>query len=520
MLESVLLLVLPAMIVFASDGLSQNWLGTFFRAFVRAAIFGGPALFVGGLVLPLTFRLAAGGAVGPRLGGLLAANTLGGIVGSLGASFLLLDVLSLWWSLAAVGIAYGIASLLVRGAPSFWFGRAAGLAVIVGVVLLSPLGAARLPIVSLKKGDRLLAREGGAHGVVTVVQKADGDRAINIDNHYVLAGASGSALDTRAGHLPLLLHQDPKRVLFIGSATGSTAAAAVFQPVEQIVLVEIVPQVHDLAAQYFAEENLGVHKDPRTRLVVEDGRNHLRATAEEYDVIVSDLFTPWRRGVGSLYSIEHFRAAAAHLEHGGVFCQWLALYQLSEPEFKIIAATFLEVFPHATLWRDNFLAQAPTLALIGVIGPLPTAEQVDARARQLAAHGVKDRWVSDPSGVWMLYLGPLAALSAELAGVVPTRDDRPIFEYLAGRTPQQRRLRFVMDQWPQMVQRLAAARSRGGIPGARLDLAEAGDLFSEASRLFAHGQTEALRPVLRELRRRVPPHLLSPRDPLMADVWP
>jgi spermidine synthase len=65
-------------------------------------------------------------------------------------------------------------------------------------------------------------------------------------------------------------------VLFIGSATGGTAASAVPHPVERIELVDIVPEVQ-LAAAWFAPEPRR-HGDPRTRLLVEDGRNHVRAT--------------------------------------------------------------------------------------------------------------------------------------------------------------------------------------------------------------------------------------------------
>ena len=84
-------------------------------------------------------------------------------------------------------------------------------------------------------------------------------------------------------------------------------------PVERIDLVEIVPEVHALAARWFAETNHGVHADPRTRIVVEDGRNHMRATAERYDVVVADLFSPWNPGIGALYAREHFEAVREHL---------------------------------------------------------------------------------------------------------------------------------------------------------------------------------------------------------------
>jgi spermidine synthase len=93
--EALLLFLLPWLMVTTTSGLSRHVSGSLLHGLALALGFGGPALLVGGVVLPLTFRLAAGGAVGPRVGGLLAANTAGGILGSLLASFLLLEWLGL-----------------------------------------------------------------------------------------------------------------------------------------------------------------------------------------------------------------------------------------------------------------------------------------------------------------------------------------------------------------------------------------------------------------------------------------
>ena len=154
----------------------------------------------------------------------------------------------------------------------------------------------QLPVVFLSQGERLMAVAEGAHGVVSVTEKSDRDLRMKVDNHYTLGGSLARVSQERAGHLPLLLHPNPQSVLFIGSATGGTAAAAVVHNVREIVLVEIVPEVQALAARYFAPFTREVHHDPRTRLIVEDGRNHLRATSDRYDVIVGDLFLPSRPG--------------------------------------------------------------------------------------------------------------------------------------------------------------------------------------------------------------------------------
>jgi spermidine synthase len=63
--------------------------------------------------------------------------------------------------------------------------------------------------------------------------------------------------------------------------------------------------------------------------------------------------------------VEHFRSARRHLKPGGVFAQWVPLYQMSRREFTIVARTMMTVFPQVTAWRGDLLADTPTLVLIG-----------------------------------------------------------------------------------------------------------------------------------------------------------
>ena len=520
--EALLLLLLPWLVVTATGGLSRHMSGTLLHGLGLAVGFGGPALLVGGVVLPLTFRLAAGGAVGPRLGGLLAANTAGGILGSLLASFLLLERLGLWPSLALLGLGYGAAALLVAGSPRARWLRGSLIGAAVVAVLVSPANPWRLPVVAPEAGETVLAVAEGAHGVVSVLESSDGERRIKLNNHYSLGGSRARVAQERAGHLPLLLHPEPKRVLFVGAATGGTAAAAVAHPVEEIVLVELVPEVQSLAAEYFGFATRGVHRDPRTRLVAEDGRNHLRAVPERYDVVVADLFIPWEPGVGSLYAREHFQAVRDHLTPSGVFCQWLPLYQFGPREFEIVLATFLDVFPNAALWRGDFFARRPVAALVGGPGPSLRRSAVEARARRLGERGIEDRWVVEPAGLWMLYVGPLARLGERLRHAPRNTDDRPRFEFQAGRSSPEERQQFLDQGWPELVERLLGPRRAEdpGFLGPAPQGPRWGELLARLSREAVAQDRAAFRRTSRELRRLVPGALLASPDPTAADSWP
>ena len=431
----------PAVFVAASDGLAflgarAPWPAYGFAAFRLAATTAGPALVAAALVLPallaLAGRAARDGVTGQVAGRLLAANTLGALVGALLAPWLLLPSLGLWLALACVGIAYALGAVfLAPSAP----GRsrllrdvALGLGWMLVISRATPLG---LPPLRVEAGAKLVAAEQTPAGLVAVLER-DGGRILQVDNHYALGGSADAVRQEREGHLPLLLHPAPKRVAFLGSATGSSAAAALAHPsVTRLALVELVPGVAAAARAWFAVENRGVYTSPKSEVVLDDARNFVRATSERFDVIVGDLFVPWQAGTGSLYTREHFAAARDHLAPGGLFCQWLPLYQLSAREFAVIAATFLDVFPDAFVLRGDLFAGHPIVALVGGAGPAPDPRLVAAGAARLREAGVRDRWVSDPAGPFALYVAPLAPAAESFRGLPRNTDDTPVIELLA-----------------------------------------------------------------------------------------
>ncbi len=487
-----------------------------------ALVAGALAFVVGGMVFPLTFRLVSGGHPGRRLGVLLAANTVGGILGSAGASFVLLPLVGLWRSIGWLGLLYGAAALFTGGALR---ARVAPLA--LPALLLLGLGLSgrdpwRTPSVTLRPGESLLALAEGAHGLVSVVESADGNRRIKIDDLYQFGNSKEALLAERTGHLPLLLHPAPRAVAFVGSATGGVAGAAVLHPVTRIDLIEIVPEVQELAASHFAATNRGVHRDARTRLVTEDGRNHLRASTERYDVIVEDCFVPFMPSAAAMYTREHYRDARARLTEEGIFCQWLPVYQLEERTLAIVLATFLAEFPQGTLWRPHLRAHFPVVGLVGSAGELPSVAEVEQRARALGALGIEDPWVTDPRALWMLYVGPVAAVFEGVDAPRPHRDGHPYYEFVASRSAPADMARFLYLGWVRLSERLAQAPARARDPFAARPPASALGAYElvRANLAWAGGSREHAQAAWAEAKKHVPADLLAVRDYTFSDVWP
>ncbi len=530
--------VLPGVFVAGTDGLS--YLGSdraypayLFAAFGLAALTAGPALLAAAGVWPaLLAQVGAandgdGRAAGSLTGRLLAMNTIGAIVGALVAPWILLPRLGLWGAFTAVAGSYAVIAVIVE-APGRALRGGVILAGAIGIALGAPPTA--LPVLRLEPGDRLLASSSSAAGLVAVIER-DGGRLIQTDNHYALGGTADTVHQERQGHLPLILHGHAKRALFLGSATGSSAAAALSHDVAELVLVEIVPGVAASAARWFDASNRGVHGDPRTRVVLDDARSYVRAGRESFDVIVADLFVPWRAGTGGLYTREHFEAIQRRLAPGGLFCQWLPLYQLSEAELQSILTTFADVFPEGVAFRGDFFGSHPILALVGGRELRIDASATSRAAARLSTRGVADRWVTHPFGPWALYAGPLAGVAALWNETPRNLDDHPTVELLAarqhagsGRGGVRPFIGTALTQLSKTLRESADALGAEPIRGfgpAERRAAEGGHALQTASALWVSGRERPASSALEAAADLLPPELLAraPADPTVAEVW-
>jgi spermidine synthase len=370
---------------------------------------------------------------GPAVGAILAANTAGAILGPLLALFAVAPAVGLWTAVSLLGaLSIACAAIAARGAGRTAWRTLAATVAIAGVGFLAvPPGS--LPRMKLSGTDRLLALREGAFGSVAVVAH-EGHRRIKLNNFYVLGGTAAAGDERLQGHIPLLLHPRPERVAYLGLGTGISLSAIRFHPIREALALELVPEVASAARDWFGEANLDVLSDPRVRVRAEDARSYVGATRERFDVVVGDLVVPWRRGESSLYTRDSFEAVRRVLAPGGLYCQWVPLYQISEAEFDGIAASFLDVFPRTTLWRD-FNAGEAVAALIGHTDPRGLdAGLADARARSLAADPDRSNpYLAHPAGLWLYFVGPLDPSQPRFRSAPRNRDDSPWVELASPR---------------------------------------------------------------------------------------
>jgi spermidine synthase len=422
-------------------GSNSGWAEYVLTIIGIATIVMGPVLLCLGGLLPqlIKFSEVTGGMTGRVVGSLVAFNTAGGIVGSLVTGFFVFDYLGLWAGIRCLAVLFCLAAWFWLPRCRFASARLRVLPALGLFLLVSFLDTGQLPAVKIdavNDGESLLALTEGSAATVAVIRRGD-DVKIKINNHYTLGGSGSSVLEAFQGELPLLVHPEPKAVNVLGLGTGITAGATLYHPIQSLTVTEVIPEVIQAADDYFGDYSNGLFYDPRARVIAEDGRNYLRGTAAVFDVIISDLFVPWKAGIGGLYSVEHYQSVRSHLQAEGIFMQWLPAYQLSTDSFETITRTLLAVFPQVTVWRGDFSSRTPVIGLIGHLTPGVFNRNIAGLTRRRPT----------ASGLPLLthYVGSFLADEKPLGNGAINSDDRPLIEF---QMPiNQRQIKAGHQQW-------------------------------------------------------------------------
>lgn len=329
-----------------------------------------PATALMGIAFPLLVSVASDpGRVTSGAGRLYSSNTIGGALGSIAGLFLM-PWLGLVPAMLAVSGSYaGLAIVVAFLAPAEGRLRLHLLAgaVVVAIVAMS---VGFQPNVHGEGRGKSLYRHDGSSGTITVEETRPHVLRLAVNNNYGLNVTTPGTVEMqyRLGHLPILIHGEPKKALLLGFATGNTLAAVQQGiPAGEIHCVELHETLFDLA-RFFEDVNHRVAHEPEVRLIPGDGRRYLRTSDERYDLIIGDLYLPRNPGVGAMYSREHFQAARSSLTSGGVFVAWVPLFQMDRTAVSSVVAAFTDVFTNAVGIIGHAHSTHPVLGLVGVRG--------------------------------------------------------------------------------------------------------------------------------------------------------
>lgn len=395
-----------------------------------------------GMTLPLAGQIAARDVtlLGRCIGNVYASTTIGGIAGALITGCFLIPISGVKLSeifIAGLNIVIGMVFLVIARRHTWGSFNLYVKAVVIPLLAVFAIGIGVFYAVTdirMWSGDgELLYYKEDPAATVSVTKGEDGDKRLTVNRKYTLGTSKAAPLQKRMGYIPLLLHGNPEDVLVIGMGTGITLGAVTsYSQTKTVKCVEVISSVVEAAATYFVEENNNACNDSKTEIINEDGRNYLLLNKDKYDLIISDLFVPYHAGAGALYSEEHFRLCRDRLSKGGVFCQWLPLYQMSTKEFRVICRTVAAVFPHATLWFCNF-EKGLICGVVGsghklAISPHSLSQTMDDVDN---AHQLKRAFLGTPDELLSLFITDKAGIESFTDGCAINTDNDPVIEFMA-----------------------------------------------------------------------------------------
>ncbi|MFY9556312.1 MAG: fused MFS/spermidine synthase [Blastocatellia bacterium] len=347
-----------------------------------------PTLCLGAL-FPLVVRIVSSGkraqTTGRTVGDAYAANTVGAIAGSFASGFILIPWLGLLGSVrlcVALNFVVAAAAFMASGQSvrqgrtrrqSFNAIRASGLSASVLLILIVALveppwdpevmssavyryapsltDKSKQELFDFLKrgqGETIFYKEGITATVA--VQRQGGGRVLKVNGKPEASTAGDMPTQILIGALPLLVRDHTDDVLLIGLGSGVTLGSIEQFPVSRVTCVELEPAVIE-ASRHFEDVNNRPLDDPRLRMISNDGRNFIYTTDEKFDVIVSEPSNPWVTGVANLFTLEYFKRGAERLKDGGLFSQWLQIYEMAPEDVRTLIATFRAAFPQVYVFR-------------------------------------------------------------------------------------------------------------------------------------------------------------------------
>jgi len=390
--------------------------------------------------------------LGRKVGTVYSVNTLGNIGGSFAAGFILIPHLGMYNTIilaAILNVTVGCVILFVKREVVIPAASAV-LAIVLIVAIPSwdkkviSSGASvyaaryaedkgkerRLSI--LGADEELLYYKEGVEATVTVRKRQRTGTVVLAISGKVDASNSGDMYtQLMVGHIPLLLSRDPEKALVIGLGSGVTLGVTALYPLKQIDCVELIPAVVE-ASEFFKKDNRNVLNDRRVNMIINDARDHLDVTLQEYDVILSQPSNLWLAGMANLFSLEFYESCRKRLAPDGILCQWVQTYYLSQDDLKIAVNTFKTVFPHTSVWYT----------VLGDIMMIGSMDKITIDYRQLAEkyniqavrEDLQRLSIREPLALLSCYLLNENGVDRLVAGSRVNTDVRPILEFSAPRS--------------------------------------------------------------------------------------
>ena len=239
--------------------------------------------------------------------------------------------------------------------------------------------------------SRWLAEEQSEHHHIEICATRSFGRVLALDGAIQSSECDEHVYHEALVHPAMLLHPRPEHVLILGGGEGASLREVLrHTSVQRATMIDIDGRLVALCREHLPEWSAGAFRDPRTRLVIADGKAWVEDCSERFDVICMDLTDQVDLGPSfPLYTQSFFRRLRQRLSPAGVLVvQAGELGPAESFSHCTIRRTLATVFPQVRSYAQFVPAFAGEWSFV-IAAPagieLPTAREVDAQLAQRLA---------------------------------------------------------------------------------------------------------------------------------------
>ena len=369
-----------------------------------------------------------------------ALNIVGCVIGPLFASYVLLPKLGVKFSLIILGIPFLLFFVLYYKREIFQRKRFFIITVLaVFMILISTF-------INISYEEVYVLPEDGANDRKFYILPNDSVMRRDYTATVVSTGAvmgkmllingigttSLKPITKMMAHLPLAFCQEkPLSALVICLGMGTTFRSALSWNIK-VTAIELVPSVQEAMGYYFADTE-SIKRNPKGKIITDDGRRFLNRTKETFDIITIDPPPPVESaGSSLLYSEEFYELAKKHLKQKGILQQWFPCGELKIAQATARALSnsfpYVRIYKSVEGWGLHFLASMSPINI-------PSVQTMLSRIPDTAKKDITEWYQVDRANSFEGFINfvlkseiPVSELLNNDKRITIT-DDRPFNEY-------------------------------------------------------------------------------------------